>query len=257
MDLFMLKNVVFVNVRIRDDHADLERLERTVEKFGEKTVGIKVYFDTEESEVSSINALEEICGFAKERNLRVMVHCANSPTPMSDILNTLNAGDILTHSFHGGVNTAADDGFESMKAAQKRGVIIDSGFAGHIHTDFEVFKKALDAGIVPDSISTDITKLSAFMRGGRYGMTACMSLSRYMGMSEEDIFRAVTVNPAKNLGKENEWGRLKVGGIADIAVLEYTDEGFSFTDKAGHHVESDMGYRCVLTLSDGQVVYRH
>jgi imidazolonepropionase-like amidohydrolase len=84
-----------------------------------------------------------------------------------------------------------------------------------------------------------------------------MSLAKTLGMREEDIFRAVTSAPAKALGKEREWGYLKVGGIADIAVLDYCDEGFALTDKAGNHVESPMGYRCVLTVADGLVVYRH
>ena len=35
------------------------------------------------------------------------------------------------------------------------------------------------------------------------------------------------------------------------------DEGFSLTDKVGNHIKSDKGYRCVLTMSDGQVVYRN
>ena len=76
-------------------------------------------------------------------------------------------------------------------------------------------------------------------------------------MREEDIFRAVTSNPAKALGQESEWGYLQVGRIADIAVLDYTDEGFDLTDKAGNHIGSQKGYRCVLTVSDGQVVYRN
>jgi imidazolonepropionase-like amidohydrolase len=84
-----------------------------------------------------------------------------------------------------------------------------------------------------------------------------MSMARHMGMSEIDIFRAVTANPAKVLGKSDEWGYLRVGRIADIAVLDYTDEGFDLTDKAGNHIESKNGYRCVLTVSDGQVVYKH
>ena len=45
--------------------------------------------------------------------------------------------------------------------------------------------------------------------------------------------------------------------IADIAVFDYTDEGFSLTDKAGHHIESKSGYRCLLTVADGQIIYKH
>lgn len=87
-------------------------------------------------------------------------------------------------------------------------------------------------------------------------MTMCMSISKALGLGEEDIFKAVTSSPAAAFGKEREWGYLKVGGKAAIAVLEYTDEGFDMTDKAGNHISSTHGYRCVLTLSDGQIVYR-
>ena len=43
----------------------------------------------------------------------------------------------------------------------------------------------------------------------------------------------------------------------NLAVLEYTDGGFDLTDKAGNHICNKEGYRCVLTVSDGQVVYRN
>ena len=257
LNSFMLKNVIFVNAHIHNNQTDFEHLEEALARFGDKAVGIKVYFDTNASEVTDITPLEQICSFSKIRGLRVMVHCSNSPTSMSEILNTLNEGDILTHAFHGGSNNAAEDNFASMRAAQARGVIIDVGFAGHIHTDFEILGRAIKSGIPPNTISTDITKFSAYTRGGRYGMTMCMNIARTLGMQEEDIFRAVTSNPAKALGKESEWGYLRVGRIADIAVLDYTDEGFDLTDKAGNHIKSPKGYRCVLTVSDGQVVYRN
>ena len=88
-------------------------------------------------------------------------------------------------------------------------------------------------------------------------MTMCMSIAKHLGMSEEDIFRAVTSSPAKALGKENEWGHLKVGRCADIAVFDYTNEGCDFADKAGNHIVSEKGYRCLLTVADGELVYRN
>ena len=75
------------------------------------------------------------------------------------------------------------------------------------------------------------------------------------GMAEEDILRSVTSQPAKALGKEGVWGSLSVGGPADIAVLEYTDEPFRLEDKAGNVLESSKGYRCRMTVADGVVVY--
>ena len=255
LDSFMLKNVIFVGVCLKSNHIDLAKTEEDLSRYGEKAIGLKVYFDTTVSEVSDITPLREACELARKKNLRVMVHCSHSPTEMSNILNTLGAGDILTHSFHGGENNAAEDQFESMRNAQKRGIVIDAGMAGHVHTDFGVLAKAIESGIVPNVISTDITKCSAYIRGGRYGMTMCMNIAKTLGMREEDIFRAVTSNPAKALGKEAEWGHLKVGRCADIAVFDYTNEGFDLTDRAGNHICNTKGYRCVLTVSDGQVVY--
>ena len=252
---YQVKNVTFARVKIKDNQPDFSVTEEKMALYGDRIIGVKVYFDTTTTEVRTVEPLQKICEYAKERGLRVMVHCSHSPTPMSEILETLSAGDILTHAFHGEENNAAEDHFEAMAAAKKRGVIIDTGFAGYVHTDFSVFQQAIDCGVFPDTISTDITRSSAYKRGGRYGMTMCMSMAKHMGMPEEDVFKAVTTAPAKALGKENEWGRLKIGGSADIAVLDYTNEGFSLTDKAGNHIESTMGYRCLLTVVNGQILW--
>lgn len=257
LDSFMLKNVVFVAAHFYNGRADLTEIEQAIARFGDKVVGVKVCYDDTLSDISGIEPLAEISAFAKKRGLRVMVHCSNSPITMAEILETLGEGDILTHAFHGGKNNAAEDAFESMRCAQKRGVVIDTGFAGHVHTDFAVLRAAIESGILPDTISTDITKASAYIRGGRYGMTMCMNISRTVGMSEENIFRAITSNPAKILGMENEWGYLKVGRRADIAVFDYADEGFALTDKVGNHIENQNGYRCVLTVVDGLVMYKY
>lgn len=255
LDSFMVKNAVFVCTGIKNNCADLQTAAQLLTCYSEKAAGLKTYYSS--AEIRDMTPLKQVCQFAHDRGLSVMVHCTGSPVPMAAILDTLGPGDILTHAFHGGANTAAEDHFESMKAAQKRGVWIDAGFAGYVHTDFGVLRSAVEAGIVPDIISTDITKASAFTRGGRYGMTMCMSMARTAGIQEEDIFRAVTTTPAAALGKAGEWGRLEVGKTADIAVFDYTDEGFCLKDKAGNNLSSAEGYRCLLTVADGQIVYRY
>ena len=256
LDSFMVKGSVFVGVNIVDNHASFKTTEKELLLYGDRVVGIKVYFDTTISEVIDITPLREACEFARQRGLRVMVHCSNSPVKMAEILDTLITGDILTHAFHGGVNNASEDGFESIKAAKKRGIIIDTGMAGYVHTDFGVLSNAVRSNATPNTISSDITRCSAYIRGGRYGMTTCMSIMRSLGMREEEIFRATTSTPAKVLGRKSEWGRLAVGRRADIAVLNYTDCGFDMTDGSGNRIFSKKGYRCKLTVLDGEIVYR-
>lgn len=256
LDSFQLKNVVFVSVGFKDNRAMLHDTEQAIANYGDRVVGLKVYFDTSISEVRDVTPLQEVVDFADKHQLIVMVHSSNSPVPMKEVLGVLRKRDILTHAYHGGANNVSEDGYECIREAKKRGVIIDAGFAGYVHTDFGVFEKAMNNDAKPDVISTDITRASAYKRGGRYGMTMCMSLARTLGMSEEEIFKCVTVNPARALGKEYEWGSLRVNGTADFAVFEYTDEAFDMTDRAGNRVYDSQGYRCVLTVSDGEVVYR-
>ena len=257
LDYFAVKNTVFVGVSIKDNHADFAITEKLLQKYGDKAIGIKVYFDTTITEVRDITPLKEICDYAKIKGLRTMVHCSHSPASMTEIVNALSAGDVLTHIYHGGDNSCTENDFEAFKIAKEKGVILDAGFAGHIHTNFATLKTAINAGFLPDTISTDITKRSAYQRGGRYGMTLCMSMARTVGMSEEDVFRAVTSKPAQVLGKDSEWGYLREGRCADIAVFDWIEEGFDLTDGAGNRLNHDMGYRCVLTVSDGQVIYRN
>ncbi len=251
-----VKTLVYVTTDVRDNKAYFENTLKYLDAFGETAVGVKVYFDETGGQVRDITPLKKICDFAHGRGLKVMVHCSNSPTGMGEILDYLTCGDTLTHAFHGEPNSSVKDGFKAVKEAQKRGVIIDVGFAGHVHTDFSVLEAAIKSGVAVDIISTDITRLSAFKRGGRYGLTMCMSIAKDLGLSEDNIFRAVSSSPAKALQKAGEWGILKEGGYADLCVLDYTDEPYCLTDKAGNTVENNKGYQCVLTISDGEVVYR-
>ena len=251
-----VKTAVFVYAGIRDDHAVLDISERMLEAYGEKAIGVKTYCDTSSSDhIRTIRPLQEVVAFAEKHGLKVMVHCNHSPMPMQEILETLRPGDILTHAYHGGANGADADQFASLMAAKKRGVIIDSGNAGHVHTDFDVLRQAVEAGALPNTISTDITRLSAYMRGGLYGLPMWMSFFRQLGVEEAEIFRAVT-SAAGDAAGFPEWGRLKVGGPADVAVLDESGEGYALTDAAGHPFTGDHSYRCRLTVADGQIVYR-
>lgn len=256
LNSLFLKNLVFVSCRIEDNHAYFEHTEKMLAEYGERAVGVKLFFDTEGSDVRDATALCDVVEFAEKHNLRVMVHSSNSPVPIPELLSHLRRGDIFTHAYHGGRYNSSEDNFECIFKAKRRGVIIDAGLAGHIHTDFEVFRKGIACKALPDIISTDLTEWSSYKRGGRYGMTMCMNIARHLGMCEEDVFRAVTSSPAKALAKENEWGYLKVGRCADVAVFEIADEGFDLTDKAGNHIQSNSGYRCVLTVVDGEIAYR-
>lgn len=251
LDSYAVKTAVFISYS-----GDAVACDTLLEKYGERAVGVKLYFDTALDTSVTASSLWRCCEYARKRGLRVMVHSSNSPIPMKEIVEMLDESDIITHAYHGGKNGCEENGYEALLLAKERGVIIDAGLAGHIHTDFGVFGRAVRAGFAPDIISSDITKLSAYTRGGRYGLPMCMSIAKELGMSELEIFKAVTEAPSRALGRWGEWGRLSLGGCADIAVFDCLGEGFSLTDESGNHIESKNGYRPLLTVSDGRILYK-
>ena len=252
----MVKTLGFVGTWISDNHLHTDKVQPMMDVWKDKIVGVKICFDARDTDARDITPVCEAVECAERYGLKVMVHCSHSPVPMMGIVRALRKGDILTHPYHGGANNAGEDGFECLRHAKEKGVVLDAGFAGHIHTDFGVYAKAVQQDCLPDTISTDLTLWSAFKRGGRYGLTACMTLAKVSGQTEESIFKAVTSTPANVFGKTNEWGYLKEGRTADIAVLAYEEDKYDLTDFYGNRVTWDKGYKCKLTIADGKVVFR-
>ena len=69
---FLVKNKVFVSAEIKNNKAVFENTENVLKYYGDKAVGLKVYFDTGICEVSDTSPLKENCDFAKSRSLSVM-----------------------------------------------------------------------------------------------------------------------------------------------------------------------------------------
>lgn len=253
LDSFKMKSGVFVGLDFKNGELNFDSAKKLIYSYGDRVFGIKFCLDEKISPFCNASHLRKAVDFAEKQGMALTVHCSNTPVSMEKIVGILRKGDIITHTFHGGENNSLVNNFASLKKAKEKGVILDVGMAGHIHTDFNILKTAVKYGFKPDTISTDITKLSAFIRGGKYGMTLCMSVLYECGMSEEEIFKAVTVNPAKVLGKE--LGSLNVGDTADITVTSLTDTAFSF-DYGSNCLKGGKTFDTLLTVCDGVVVFR-
>ena len=255
-DAFHLKTAIFASVWYVDGKPTFEQAERVIRAHGDRIAGIKTCYDKGQVDVRSVEPFRQVCDFAHSRGYRLMVHCTDSPVPLGELLACMREGDICTHVYHGIGHTAAEDGFRALREARARGILLDTGLAGGVHCSYDIARAALAAGLGPDTVSTDITRFSAFHRGGNYGMTWAMSVMRYLGMREEAVLRAVTADAARAVGRQDEWGRLLPGRAADVAVLKYGPVHIDSTDRNGRRIQVHEGYRCLFTVADGWMAYR-
>ncbi len=258
LDNMLMKTYVFVAAQFEGKTFLLEKTDELVQAYGDRALGVKVFFDTCMPMMTEGDAapLEAVCKYARARGLKVLVHCTRSPVPMAQMLDILSPGDICTHIFHTAGHNALEDDFECLIQAQKRGIILDDGMAGGGHTNFDMIRKADEKGFTPNTISTDLTPGSAFRKGGCYGLTMCMNILRSMYIDEEKIFKMVTGDAARAIGKEQEIGFLEVGRSADLCVLKYGAMPYKIKSSGNAESQSALGYVNLLTICQGTIMFR-
>ena len=187
---------------------------------------------------------------------RLMVHVSGTPIPLPEVLEFLGPGDICTHAFNGNAESILDRNDRvrpEVWSAARRGVVMDVAHAG-VHCDVEVVKAALQQGLMPDTISTDIH----IPPPGRtvYLMNDLVSKFHALGLSLKDAVSASTARPAQVLGLQDDLGSLAPGMAGDAAVFDLREGRFVWHDMAGHSVEGKVRLDTYLTVRDGAVVWR-
>ncbi|MDP2952561.1 MAG: amidohydrolase/deacetylase family metallohydrolase, partial [Chloroflexota bacterium] len=233
------------------DFADVAEAVRCAIRYKDYIVGIKVRLAHDATgERNALPALERAREAAEKAQTRVMVHVGNSPVPLKEILNRLRPGDIVTHIFHGHEHNVLDWERKvrpEVRAAQERGVILDVAHA-LVHFDINVARAALDQGLRPNTLSTDITR----GHPPTFDLLWVMSTMLALGMTLEEVVRGVTSSAAAAIGKGSELGSLRPGAPGDVAVLEVEKGSFTFDDWASNQLQGKERLRPVLTVRGGQ-----
>ena len=158
----------------------------------------------------------------------IMVHLGRFPhTPTIDttsLLGALRGGDIITHAFRGASGVMDLDTrlpSAAFRDALDRGVQLD---IGHSATDFRFrdARRLLDAGIRPDTISTDLNIFNIDHPVGSLAET--MSKIWALGLDLHDVIAMATINSARAVHREDDYGTLDAGRPAEISVMRI-DEG--------------------------------
>jgi dihydroorotase len=196
---------------------------------------------------------------AREHKLPLMVHIGDGrgdPARMKELtrqlLNTFQAGDILTHLCTpnpGGVTDPNNGTLPEVHEARNRGVVLDPAL-GRGNFGIHVARRQAEMGLHPDTLSSDVT-LGGRTRG--VGLLDSMSKFLSLGYGLSDVVRMASSGAAKALGMENEIGALAVGRDADVTIFDVVSGKWKFTDTKEVPFTGDKVLVPVQTVRAGQL----
>ena len=193
------------------------------------------------------------------RPAKVMTHIGGveTGTLMSEILDLLRPGDILTHCYSGAPNVSGQftnivqDGklLPAALAAKQRGVIFDIGHGGGSF-DYTVAEAAIQQGCPPDTISSDLHVVSGNTPGMPF-LPWVMSKFLGLGFTLEQVVAMATTAPAKVINRGEKLGTLQVGAPGDVTLMEVVEGPVSFVDTRNNRREGRTVLRPVQTVNNG------
>ncbi len=236
------------------DYANVDACAKAVAENADLVLGVKVRIT---DSVVGQNGLEPLRRALKAaemagKGFRVMCHIGAAPGSLSDLLDLLRPGDILTHSYSGAGNNTVQNGrlLPAALAAKQRGVIIDVGHGGGSF-DYTVAEPAIAQGLTPDAISSDIHAVS-INTPGYPTLPWVMSKFLNMGFSLEDVVAKATVEPGKIIGRVPGLGTLQVGAPADVAIFDLVDGPVEFVDTRNNKRSGAKKLVPALTVRGGR-----
>jgi len=190
---------------------------------------------------------------------KVMCHIggvADRPM-MSQLLDLLRPGDILTHCYSGAPNLAGEgtnivqDGklLPAALAAKRRGVIFDIGHGGGSF-DYTIAEAAIAQGCPPDTVSSDIHVFSGNTPGMPY-LPWVMSKLVGLGFSLSEVVAMATATPARVIARLPKHGTLQVGAPADASILEMVEGPIEFVDTRNNKRTGQMHLRPIGAVVAG------
>ncbi|MGB6188402.1 MAG: amidohydrolase/deacetylase family metallohydrolase [Aeromonas molluscorum] len=186
-------------------------------------------------------------------NLPLMVHVGNTPPDLDELVALLGQGDLLTHCYNGKPNrilTPAGELRHSVRSAMTRGLLMDVGHGGASFS-FEVAEQAIKAGVLPDTISSDIYCKNR-IKGPVYSLAHVMSKFLAIGLPLDRVIACVTDRAADAL-RLHDKGRLTVGADADLTLFELAHQPHLFADTEAQHRSGDHQLMPVAALVAGEL----
>ncbi|MDK2580580.1 amidohydrolase/deacetylase family metallohydrolase [Citrobacter portucalensis] len=224
-EVYALLNISRVGLIAQNELAnmaniDADAVREAVKRHPDFIVGLKARMSSSVVGENGITPLDRAKAMqAQNGDLPLMVHIGNNPPDLDEIAERLSAGDIITHCYNGKPNrilTPQGELWVSVTRAISRGVRLDVGH-GTASLSFAVAKRAIELGILPHTISSDIYCRNR-ISGPVHSLANVMSKFLAIGMSLPQVIECVTANAADGLRLKQK-GRLQVGLDADLTLF--------------------------------------
>ncbi|HZQ36703.1 MAG TPA: amidohydrolase family protein, partial [Dehalococcoidia bacterium] len=177
---------------------------------------------------------------ASEAGVPLMAHVGNAPPTLDEVCRLFEAGDVITHCFHGKAGgLLARGAMELIPAAREaieRGVRLD---VGHGSGSFS-FRRALaaigNAGAMPDHISTDLHRGN--VDGPVFSLALTMSKMLHLhpdprteaGMDLFHVIAAASLNPAQTFSLGDLITRVAPSAPANLTVFQVVERELRVQD---------------------------
>jgi dihydroorotase len=198
-------------------------------------IGIKVRLGRHASGIHGMAPFEHAIQVAEEAGMPMMVHIDEPPPSYGEVVSRLRPGDVLTHCFRPFPNSPVTPEGKvrpEVLAARQRGVLFDIGH-GMGSFSFKTARAMLEAGFMPDTISSDVHALC--INGPAFDQVTTLSKFLCLGVPLKEVIRTTTENAARALSRP-DLGTLKPGSTGDAAILSVDDGAFDYVDVVGEHV---------------------
>ncbi|MHB1134180.1 MAG: amidohydrolase/deacetylase family metallohydrolase [Chloroflexota bacterium] len=230
---------------------DLPAAGRCIEENRDYIIGLKVRLSRDAVGQNGLAPLEMARELADRLNVKVMAHVGETDAPLGRILDMMRAGDVVSHFLtprrHGIVEERGKL-LPEVRQAVARGVWFDVA-QGRSHLGFAVARAAFKAGLLPHTISTDVTRYG--LTGAVKNLPNVLSCFLALGLSLQQVVERATSLPAKVLGLGEVTGSLRPGLAADLAVFALEEGQFEFADSTGATVTGKQRLAPKLVFKDG------
>ncbi|MBR2635013.1 MAG: amidohydrolase family protein [Clostridia bacterium] len=213
-------------------HLKSDAAEEMLRRYPEKLMGVKIRISQKVCS-DPATVLREARALCDRTKTRLCVHATGCVLSTEEILRFLKTGDTFTHCFAKTQSGILDDqGYvrSCVHEARERGIFFDLGH-GKGSFSFEVAKKAIEHGFLPDFISTDLH--IAGVNGPVFDMPTVLSKMLALNLSLEEILLRITAEPVKKLGLRDKSLAIRVGEKADLTAFRIKKGDFLWQDSIG------------------------